>query len=96
MFDQLNLLDERRLRVVDHVQAYQRKMTYAFKKRVKPRPLQRWDLVLKILKGLIGDPRKKFRPSWNRPYVIRELTPEEVAWLTDVNGNQFSELTNVD
>ena len=38
-FDQLSLLDERRLRAADHVQAYQRKMTRAFKKRVKPRPL---------------------------------------------------------
>ncbi|KAL6313578.1 hypothetical protein AAG906_006946 [Vitis piasezkii] len=37
--DQLNLLDERRLRAIDHVHAYQRKMTHAFKKRVKPRPL---------------------------------------------------------
>ena len=40
-FDQLNLLDERRLRAADHVQAYQRKMARAFKKRVKPRPLQK-------------------------------------------------------
>ena len=39
-FDQLNLLNERRLRASDHVQAYQRKMTRAFKKQVKPRPLQ--------------------------------------------------------
>ena len=38
-FDQLSLLDERRLRTADHVQAYQRKMARAFKKRVKPRPL---------------------------------------------------------
>ncbi|RVW81098.1 Transposon Ty3-I Gag-Pol polyprotein [Vitis vinifera] len=45
--DQLNLLDERRLRAVDHVRAYQRKMTLAFKKRVKPRPLRIGDLVLK-------------------------------------------------
>ena len=36
-YDQLSLLDERRLRVADHVQAYQRKMTLAFGKRVKPR-----------------------------------------------------------
>ena len=75
-FDQLNLLDERRLRAADHVQAYQRKMARAFKKRVKPRPLQKGDLVLRILKGLIGDPRGKFKPSWSGPYVIRELTPE--------------------
>ena len=32
-FDQLNLLDERRLRVVDHVRAYQGNMARAFKKR---------------------------------------------------------------
>ncbi|RVX11228.1 hypothetical protein CK203_019784 [Vitis vinifera] len=62
-FDQLNLLDERRLRAADHVQAYQRKMARAFKKRDKPRPLQKGDLVLRILRGLIGDPKGKFRPS---------------------------------
>ncbi|RVX14390.1 Pol polyprotein [Vitis vinifera] len=95
-FDQLNLLDERRLRAADHVQAYQRKMARAFKKRVKPRPLQKGDLVLRILRGLIGDPRGKFKPSWSGPYVIRELTPEGAAWLTDLDGNQFSEPTNVD
>ena len=38
-FYQLSLLDERRLRAADHVQAYQRKMARAFKKRVKPKPL---------------------------------------------------------
>ena len=64
-FDQLNLLDEKRLRATDHVQAYQRKMARAFRKQVEPRPLQKDDLVLRILRGLIGDPRGKFRPSWS-------------------------------
>ena len=95
-FDQLNLLDEKRLRATDHVQAYQRKMARAFRKRVKPRPLQKEDLVLRILRGLFGDPREKFRPSWSGPYVIQELTPKGVAWLTNLDGNQFSEPTNVD
>ena len=95
-FDQLNLLDEKKLRVADHVQPYQRKMARAFKKQVKPRPLQKGDLVLSILIGLVGDPRGKFRPSWSGPDVIRELTLEGAAWLTDLNGNQFSEPTSVD
>ena len=95
-FDQLSLLDERRLRAADHVQAYQRKMARAFKKRVKPRPLERGDMVLRILRGLAGDLRGKFRPTWSGPYIIRELTPEEAAWLTDLDGNQFLEPTNVD
>ncbi|XP_059589976.1 uncharacterized protein LOC132252787 [Vitis vinifera] len=95
-YDQLSLLDEKRLRAADHVQAYQKKMTRAFKKRVKPRKFQRGDLVLKVLRGLISDPRGKFRPSWSRPYVIRDLTREGAAWLTDLDGNQFTEPVNVD
>ena len=75
-YDQLTLLDERRLRAVDHVQAYQRKMTHAFKKRVKPRKFKKDDLVLKVLRGLINDPRGKFRPTWSGSYVIRDLTRE--------------------
>ena len=71
-------------------------MARAFKKRVRPRPLQKGDLVLRILRGLIGDPREKFGPSWSGPYVIRELTPEEAAWLTNLDGNQFLDPTNMD
>ena len=95
-YDQLSLLDERRLRAADHVQAYQRKMTRAFRKRVKPRKFQRGDLVLKVLRGFINNPRGKFRPSWSGPYVIRDLTRERATWLTDLDGNQFTEPVNVD
>ena len=94
--DQLNLLDERRLRAADHIQAYQKKMARSFKKRVKPRPLQRDDLVLRVLRGLVTDPRGKFRPNWSGPYIIRELASEGAAWLMDLDENQFSEPTNVD
>ena len=84
------------MRAADHVQAYQRKMARAFKKRVKPRPLQRGDLVFRILRGLARDPREKFRLTWSGPYIIRELTPKGATWLTDLDENQFSEPTNVD
>ena len=94
--DQLNLLDERRFKAANHVCAYQGKMTRAFKKRVKPRLLQKGDLVLKVIKGLIRDPRGKFRPNWSEPYFIRELTPEGATWLMDLNGNRLFEPTNMD
>ena len=77
-------------------QAYQRKMTRAFGKRVKPRKFQKGDLVLKVLRGLIIDPRGKFRPNWSGPYVIRDLTQEGATWLIDLDGNQFTEPVNVD
>ena len=46
--------------------------------------------------GLIGDPRGMFRPTCSGPYVIRDLTQEGAAWLIDLDGNQFTELVNVD
>ena len=71
-------------------------MAHAFKNRVKPRPLHRGDLVLRVLRGLVTDPRGKFRPNWSGPYIIRELTLEGAEWLMDLDGNQFSKPTNVD
>ena len=49
-----------------------------------------------VIKGLIKNPREKFRPSWSNPYIIKELTLKDAAWLMDLDGNQFSESTNVD
>ena len=51
---------------------------------------------MRILRGLIGDPRGKFKPNWSEPYVILELTLEGAAWLTDLDGNQLLEPTNED
>ena len=95
-YNQLNLLDEKRLRATDHMHVYERKMDCAFRKRVKPKKFQKDDLVLKVLKGFISDPRGKFRPSWSGPYVIQELTQEGASWLTDLDENQFLEPVNVD
>ena len=71
-------------------------MAYAFKKQVKPRSLQKCDLVLKVIRGLIRNPRGKFRPNWSRPYFIRELTLKGAAWLMDLDRNRFLEPINVD
>ena len=53
-------------------------------------------MVLKVIRGLIKDPRWKFKPNWSGPYFIRKLTPKGAAWLMDLDGNQFLEPTNVD
>ena len=95
-YDQLSLLDERRLRETNHIQTYQRKKTCAFRKRVKLRMFQKGYLVLKVLRGLIGDNSGKFKPTSSGSYVIRDLIQEGAAWLADLDGNQFIESVNVD
>ena len=37
------------------------KLPSAFRKMVKPRKFQKGNLVLKVLRGLIGDPRGMFK-----------------------------------
>ena len=71
-------------------------MTRAIRKMVKPKKFKKGDLVLKVLRGLIVDPRGKFRPTWSGPYVIQDLTQEEAAWLLNLEGNQFTKPVNVD
>ena len=95
-YDTLSLLDERRLRAANHVQAYQRKMTRAFRERVKLIKFQKGHLVLKVLGGLISDPRGKVRLTWSGSYVIRDLTREGAAYMTNLDGSQFTEPINVD
>ena len=51
---------------------------------------------MRVIRELIRDPRGKFISNWSEPYFIRELIPEGVAWLMDLDGNRFSEPTNVD
>ena len=58
--------------------------------------LQRGDSVLRVIRGLIRDPRRKFIPNLSGPYFIKELTLEGATWLMDLDGNRFSEHTNVD
>jgi hypothetical protein len=72
-YEQLIFTDEKRLKVLYHVQGYQRGTARAFNKKVKPRNLKEGDLVLKELRAPVFDPRRKFKPNWAGPYVIKTL-----------------------
>ncbi|RVW75364.1 hypothetical protein CK203_052953 [Vitis vinifera] len=53
-------------------------------------------LEQQIPEGIDQRSSGKFRPNWSGPYFIRELTLKGIAWLMDLDGNRFSEPTNVD
>ena len=95
-YDELALLDERRLRALYHVQGYQRRVARAFNKHVKDRGLKKGDLVLKEIRAPIFDPRGKFKPSWGGLYVIKEILPAWAVRLMDLDGIEFARPTNLD
>ncbi|KAJ9173895.1 hypothetical protein P3X46_016986 [Hevea brasiliensis] len=46
-YEELALIDEKRMRALYHMQAYQRKIARAFNKKVKPRKIKEGDMILK-------------------------------------------------
>ena len=90
------LLDERRLAALHHVQDYQKRMARYFNKKVKPRDIKEGDLVLKALRKNVLDPRGKFRPNWAGPYFVKQIYSGGAVKLADMDGNEFSSMTNLD
>ena len=63
-FDQLNLIEEKRMTALCHGQLYQKRMKKAFSKKVKPREFREGDLVLMKIMSFNVDPRGKWTPIY--------------------------------
>ena len=95
-YDELVLLDERRLRALHHVQVYQKRIARQFNKRVKPRNIKEGDFVLKEVRAPTTDPRGKFQPNWTGPYFVKTILSGGAVQLADIDGAEFANLTNLD
>ena len=60
-YDQLCMLDEKRLKALYHIQGYQRWLKKAFDKKVRTRDLKLGDLVLKEIRAPVQDVNGKFK-----------------------------------
>ena len=70
-YDQLCMLDEKRLKALYHIQGYQRRLRKAFDKKVRTRDLKLEDLVLKEIWAPIQDVNGKFKQNWAGSYIIK-------------------------
>ena len=60
---QLIFLDEKRIKAMYHSQLYQKRIARAYNKKIKPGKIKEGDLVLKLTKPIMTDPRGKFKPN---------------------------------
>ncbi|XP_074314950.1 uncharacterized protein LOC141651125 [Silene latifolia] len=96
-YDSLVMIDERRLNALYHLQLYQKRIERTFNKKVKPRGISEGDLVLKSIRALLPiDPRGKFKPNWACPYLVKKILSGGAVRLTDLDGNDFTNPTNLD
>ena len=95
-YDRLYMLDEKRLKVLYHIQGYQRRFRKAFDKKVRTRDLKLGDLVLKEIRAPVQDANGKFKQNWAGPYNIKQIYSRGAVKLMDLDANPFIEPTNMD
>ena len=93
---QLMFLHEKRVKAMYHSQLYQKRIVWAYNRKIKPGKVKEGDLVLKLTRPITTDPRGKFKPNWEGPYLVKKLFSKGAAILSDLEGNEFKEPINLD
>src|SRR3954466_5643870 len=76
-FDELNLIEEKRMTALCHGHLYQQTMKKAFDKKVRPHTIKKGDLVLKKIQSFLTDSRGKWTPIMTAHTWSREVSQEE-------------------
>ena len=93
---QLTLLDEKRIKAMYHSQLYQKRIAHAYNKKIKSGKIKKGDLVLKLTKPIMTNPRVNFKPNWEGPYLVKKLFSKGAVMLSDLEGNELREPINLD
>jgi len=95
-YDQLNLIDEKRLAAICHGQLYQSRMKKAFDKKVRLRELREGDLVVKKIISVQKDHRGKWMPNYEGPYVVKKVFSGGALILTRMDEEELPLPVNSD
>ena len=95
-YDQLNLIEEKRLAALCHSQAYQQRISRSFDKKVKDRQIQEGDLVVKQINLVVSDPRGKWSPNYEGPYVVKKIYSGGALVLAEMDNPDCQIIVNSD
>ncbi|XP_073224809.1 uncharacterized protein [Cicer arietinum] len=96
-FDQLNLIEEKRLTALCHGQLYQKRLKKAYKKKkIRPREFWEGDLVLKKILPIQKDYHGKWTPNYEGPYVVKKAFSGGALILTNMDGKDLALPVNSD
>ncbi|XP_059294501.1 uncharacterized protein LOC132047478 [Lycium ferocissimum] len=95
-YEQLDLIDEKRMVAVCHGQLYWQRLARAFNKRVRTRLFQIGQLVLKRIFPHQDEYKRKFAPNWQGPYVIRKVLSGGAVVLAEMDGQEWPKPINSD
>ncbi|XP_048131575.1 uncharacterized protein LOC125314136 [Rhodamnia argentea] len=95
-YEQLNMIDEKRLQAICHGRFYQKRVAKSFNRKVRPRLFEIGDLVLKKRLAFIPHPGGKFTPNYKGPYLIKKVLPGGALILGEMDGRVRSSPVNAD
>ena len=85
---ELEALDEKRLRAQQSIELYQARISRAVNKKVKQRVFQKGDLVLAVRRPMImtHKTKGKFQPKWEGPFIIETVYSNGAYRLANQKG----------
>jgi len=95
-FDQLNLIEGKRLAAMSHGRLYQRRVKNTFDKKVHPRKFSEGDLVLKKVSHALRDNRGKWAPNYEGPFVVKKAFSGGALVLTNMDDEELHSPVNAD
>ncbi|XP_060170456.1 uncharacterized protein LOC132601378 [Lycium barbarum] len=95
-YEQLALIDEKRMIAVFHGQLYQKRMARAFNKHVRTRVFQIGQLVLKRIFPNQEEYKGNFAPNWQGPYMVRKVLSGGAVVLAEMDGQKCPKALNSD
>ncbi|XP_059288634.1 uncharacterized protein LOC132041988 [Lycium ferocissimum] len=93
-YEQLALIDKKRMIVVCHGQIYQQRIARAFNKHVRTRMFQIGQLVLKQKFPNQEEYKGKFAPNWQGPYMVRKVLSRGAVVLAEMDGQEWPRAIN--
>ncbi|KAI5400852.1 hypothetical protein KIW84_065633 [Lathyrus oleraceus] len=72
-YEELSLIEEKRLAAICHGQLYQQRLKRAFDKKVRPRVYHVGDMVLKRILSPQNNRRGKWTPNYEGPFVVKKV-----------------------
>ncbi|KAI5408873.1 hypothetical protein KIW84_054631 [Lathyrus oleraceus] len=95
-YEELSLIEEKRLAAICHGQLYQQRMKRAFDKKVRPWVYHVGDMVLKRILSPQNDRRGKWTPNYEGPFVVKKVFSGGALLLTTMDGEDFPSPVNAD
>ena len=90
------MIDEKRLDVVYHGQMYKKRRIKAFNKKIRPWVYQAGDLVIKRIILPQADPRGKWTPTYEGPFVVKKIFAGGAMILTIMDDEDLPHPVNAD